>query len=571
MSQGEGGRLGALARSVSTLPGYRLSGLRQDLPAGLALTALLVPQGMAYATLAGLPAVTGLYTTVACLTAYALVGPSRILVLGPDSSVSPLIFAALLPLGATSDPETAIALAGMLAVLVGLMEIALGLARFGFVASLLSKPVQIGYLNGLALVIIAGQLPALFGFSTDSASFAGDLSSFARGLDGAEPAAVLIGLGTLAVLVGASFLPTRVPGVLIAVVGATLVVGAFGLAAEGVPVVGELPTGLPAPVLPWTEIADVGPLALAAVGIVLVSLADTIAVSTAFAARRGEHVDPDREIVAVGAANLATGFFRGFAVSASSSRTAVAEESGSASQVSGLIGAAAVAGLLVLAPGLLRNLPISALAAVVIVAAFRLVDLTTLRRLARARPTSLVLSVAATLGVVVLGVLEGVIVAVGLSILFFFRRYWWPEDETLGRVSGLRGWHSVDRYPGAVTLSGVVIYRFEAPLFFANATVFQERVRDLIRVADPPASHLVLQCEAITDIDVTAADALAVLHDELAAQGVDLIFVELRDRLRELLIAYDVYGDVDDGPFYRSVKEALSAITGERFGDIDLS
>ena len=559
-----------MARSVSTLPGYRLSGLRRDLPAGLALTALLVPQGMAYATLAGLPAVTGLYTTVACLTAYALVGPSRILVLGPDSSVSPLIFAALVPLGATDDPGTAIALAGMLAVLVGLMEIALGAGRFGFVASLLSKPVQIGYLNGLALVIIAGQLPALCGFSTDSTSFAGDLSSFARGLDAADPAALLVGLGALAVLIGAAFLPARVPGVLIAVVAATVVVGVFDLADQGVPVVGQLPQGLPRPALPWTDLADVGPLALAAAGIVLVSLADTIAVSTAFAARRSEHVDPDREIVAVGAANLATGLFSGFAVSASSTRTAVAEESGSTSQVSGLIGAAAVAFLLLIAPGLLSDLPISALAAVVIVAAFRLVDLTTLRRLAR-WPTSLVLSVAATFGVVFLGVLEGVIVAVGLSILFFFRRFWWPEDETLGRVDGLRGWHSIDRYSGAATLPGVVIYRFEAPLFFANATVFQERVRELVRSADPPAKHLILQCEAISDIDVTAADALAALHDELETQGVDLAFVELRDRLRELLDAYDLHGEVDDGPFYRSVKEALEAITGERFGNIDLS
>ena len=555
---------------MSTLPGYRLAGLRQDLPAGLALTALLVPQGMAYATLAGLPAVTGLYTTVACLTAYALVGPSRILVLGPDSSVSPLIFAALVPLGGTDDPATAVALAGMLAVLVGLMEIALGVARFGFVASLLSKPVQIGYLNGLALVIIAGQLPILFGFSTDATSFAGDVSAFVRGLDATDTEALLVGLGTLAVLIGAAFLPARVPGVLIAVVGATVVVGVFDLAAQGVPVVGHLPQGLPRPTLPWTDVTDVGPLALAAVGIVLVSLADTIAVSTAFAARRGEHVDPDREIVAVGTANVAAGFLRGFAVSASSSRTAVAEQSGATSQVAGLIGAAAVATMLVADAGLLRDLPLSALAAVVIVAAFHLVDVRTLRRLAHARPTSVVLSVAATLGVVLLGVLQGVIVAVGLSILFFFRRFWWPEDEMLGRVYGLRGWHSVDRFPQAQTLPGILLYRFEAPLFFANAAVFQERIRELVRTADPPVEYIVLQCEAITDIDVTAADALASLHDELEAQGIEMVFVELRDRLRDLLVAYDVYGKVDEGPFYRSVKEALKATTGRRFKDLGL-
>jgi len=562
--------LGTLVRSVSTLPGYRISGLRQDLPAGLALTALLVPQGMAYATLAGLPPVTGLYTTIACLTAYALVGPSRILVLGPDSSVSPLIFAALIPLGAADDPETAIALAGMLAVLVGLMEVALGVGRFGFVASLLSKPVQIGYLNGLALVIIAGQLPTLFGFSTDATSFGGEVSAFVRGLDTADADALLVGLGALAVLIGASFLPAWMPGVLVAVVGATIVVSVFDLAAQGVPVVGELPQGLPGPALPWTDLSDVGPLALAAAGIVLVSLADTIAVSTAFAARRGEHVDPDREIVAVGLANVATGFFRGFAISASSSRTAVAEESGSTSQVVGLLGAATIAVLLVGAPGLLKDLPTSALAAVVIVAAVRLVDLRTLRRLARARPTSLVLSLVATLGVVFLGVLEGIIVAVALSILFFFRRYWWPEDELLGRVPGMRGWHSVERFPDAQTLPGVLLYRFEAPLFFANARVFQERVRDLVRAADPPLRYVVLQCEAISDIDVTAADVLAALHQELEDQGVELVFVELRDRLKELLASYGLHGDVDAGPFYRSMKQALEAITGQSFEDLDL-
>jgi len=555
---------------VSTLPGYRLAGLRQDLPAGLALSALLVPQGMAYATLAGLPAVTGLYTTVACLVAYALVGPSRILVLGPDSSVSPLIAAALVPLVATDDPETAVALAGLLAVLVGLMELAMAVGRFGFVASLLSKPVQIGYLNGLALVIVAGQLPALFGFSTDATSFAGEVSSFARGLDQTDTASLLLGLGTLAVLLLSGLLPARVPGVLIAVVAAIVVVDVFDLASEGVAVVGTLPQGLPRPALPWTSMEDVGPLALAAVGIVLVSLTDTIAVSSSFAARRGEHVDPDREILAVGVANVVTGLFRGFAVSASSSRTAVAEESGARSQVAGLVGAGAVAGLLVFAPGLLRDLPTSTLAAVVIVAAIRLVDLTTLRRLARARPTSLVLSVAATLGVVFLGVLQGVIVAVALSILFFFRRSWWPEDEELGRVPGLRGWHSIERFPEAQTVPGILLYRFEAPLFFANAAVFRDRLRELVRAADPPLHHVVLQCEAVTDIDVTAADVLASLHQELEAQGIDLVFVELRDRLRDLLTSYHLHGDVDEGPFYRSVKEALKAVTGGSFDDLGL-
>jgi high affinity sulfate transporter 1 len=538
--------------------------------AGLALTALLVPQGMAYAALAGLPPVTGLYTTVVCLTAYALVGPSRVLVLGPDSSVSPLIFAAIVPLGALDDPATAVALAGMLAVLVGLFEVALGLGGFGFIASLLSKPVLIGYLNGLALVIVVGQLPTLFGFSTDADGFVAEVDAFVSGLDETHRLSLVLGLSTLVVAVAFGRLTRRVPAVLVAVGSVTVATAVLGLAEEGVAVVGELPRGLPTPDLPWTSVEDLGSLALAAVGIVLVSLADTIAVSTSFAARRGEHVDPDREIVAVGAANVLAGLFQGFAVSASSSRTAVAEAAGVRSQVAGLVGAGGVALLLVLTPGLLRDLPLAALAAVVILAAGRLVDIRTLRRFARARPTSLVLSLAASAGVVFLGVLEGILLAVGLSILFFFRRNWWPEEEVLGRVPGLRGWHSVDRYPQARTLPGVVIYRWEAPLFFANASLFQERIRDLVHRSEPRPQVVVLQCEAITDIDVTAADMLASLERELEDQGIRLAFVEMRDRLRDLLVAYGVREGRPERPFYRSVKEALTSITGQDFDELGL-
>lgn len=554
---------------MSTLADYRVDQLRHDIPAGLSLSALLIPQGMAYATLAGLPAVTGLYSTVAALVAYALVGPSRVLVLGPDSSVSPMIFAALAPLVVTDDPENAIALAGMLALFVGGLEVVLGFARFGFVASLFSKSVQLGYLNGIALVIIVSQLPRLFGYSTDASSFVGEVGDIPGGVGDLNGPTLAVGLATLAVLVMTSRLSLRVPGVLVAVVGATVVVGALDLADEGVAVVGTLPQGIPRPVVPWTSLDDLGPLALAAVGIVLVSLADTIACSTSFAARRHDHVDPDREIVAVGVANVVTGLFRGFAVSASSTRTAVAQESGASSQVTGLVGAATVALLLVAAPGLLRHLPMSALAAVVIVAAVRLVDLDTLVRLSRVRPSSAALSLIATLGVVLFGVLEGVAIAVGLSILMFFRRYWLPADEILGRVPGLRGWHAIERYPDAVTVPGVVIYRFEAPLFFANASRFRERVRQVVDAADG-CRFLLLQCEAVTDVDVTAGEMLADLDRELEAEGVQVVFVELRDRQREMLVRYDELGNPRSWRFYRSVKEALEAVTGRDFDELDM-
>ena len=557
-------------RAISSLRGYRWRELPRDIPIGLALTAVLLPEGMAYARLAGLPAVTGLYASIACLVAYALVGPSRTLILGPDSAVSPLIFAALVPLGATNDPGRAVALAGMLGILVGLIEVLLGIGRFGFVATLLSKPVRIGFLNGLALVIVASQLPVLCGFTTDGHAFLGQAGDFIDNLDAFNLPSFLVGVGVAATVLICRRVSRRLPGVLLAVVGATVVSAVADLTTHGVPVLGRLPTGLPGPTLPWTSVDDLAPLATAAIGIVLISLADTIAVSTSLAASRGEHVDPDREIIAVGAANLFTGFFQGFAVSASASRTAVAQDAGAQGQMSAIVGAAGVAALLVFAPGLLTDLPLSALAAVVILAAAKLMDLATPRRFFRSRPTSLVLSLIATLGVVLLGVLPGVGVAVGLSILFFFRRNWWPEDKALGRVPGLRGWHSLRRYPEARTIPGIVVFRWEAPLFFANASLFQERLRTVVRQTEPHPHHVVVQCSAITDIDVTAADMLRDLRRELADQGVQLVFVEMRDRLRDLLADYRLSGDLEQGPFYRSVKEALEAITGDDLDDLGL-
>ena len=317
---------------------YQRPWLRSDLVAGLVLAAILVPQGMAYAELAGLPAVTGLYTTIGCLVGYAIFGPSRVLVLGPDSSVSPLIFAAIIPLTAANDPKTAIALAGMLALIVGLIEIGLGIGKLGFVADLLSSEVQVGYMNGLAITIIVGQLPKLFGFSTNSDGFFDDLRVFFRHLDDTETAALLVGVGVLAILLLLPKLTRTVPAVLVAVVAATVVSAVFGLS-DTIATVGSLPQGFPTPTVPWTQLSDVGPLLIAAVGITLVSLTDTIATSSAFAARRGDEVDPNQEMIGIGAANIAAGFVQGFAVSTSGSRTAVAEQSGAKSQLTGLVGA----------------------------------------------------------------------------------------------------------------------------------------------------------------------------------------------------------------------------------------
>jgi high affinity sulfate transporter 1 len=546
---------------IRAFSSYERVWLRSDLVAGVVLAAILVPQGMAYAELAGLPPVTGLYTTIACLVGYALMGPSRVLVLGPDSSVSPLIFAAITPLAVAGDPATAIALAGMLAIMVGLILIGLGIARLGFVADLLSKEVQVGYMNGLAITIVVGQLPKLCGFSTDADGFVEELRTFLGGFDERSSTALVLGLITLAVLLVLPRYTRTIPAVLVAVVGATVVTAVFDLA---VATVGSLPQGLPRPALPWTDIGDVGPLLAAAIGITLVSLTDTIATSTSFAARRGDEVDPNQEMVGIGTANLAAGFFQGFAVSTSGSRTAVAEQSGAKSQLTGLVGAFLVALLLLFFSSLLADLPQTALAAVVIAAAFSLADIGTLRRYLAVRRSSLAVSLVATAGVVFFGVLEGILIAVVLSILLFFKRGWWPHGEVLGRVEGQEGWHSVSSAPTAEQRSGVVVYRWEAPLFFANAGMFRQQIRRLVRDGRP--TWVVLQCEAITDIDVTAADMLEQLDTELNAQGIHLALVELRGRLQDLVYRYGLFETLDRDHFYDSIDQALTAIETAGYG-----
>src|SRR5215471_126037 len=439
-------------RMVST---YRVAWLPKDVVAGLVLTALLVPQGMAYAELAGLPAITGLYTSILCLVGYAIFGPSRLLVLGPDSSLGPMIAATIVPLvGSNGDPQRAIELASMLALMVGAITVLGGVLRFGFVADLISRPTMIGYLNGLALTILVGQLPKLFGFKIDAEGLIGEFTEFVRGLANGEAVAAAAAVGIAGI-------------VLILVVLAIAATTVFSLADHGVTLVGVLPKGFPPLTLPSVHLADLGPLFAGAVGIALVSLADTISTASAFAARTGQEINGNGEMIGIGAANLAAGLFQGFPVSTSGSRTAVAERSGAKTQLTGVTGALLITLMIVLVPGLFRNLPNPALAAVVITAALSLADIPGTVRLWRQRKAECLLSIAAFLGVALLGVLPGIAIAVGLSILNVFRRAWWPYGTVLGRVEGLAGYHDTRSYPGASQLPGLVIYRFDAPLFFA--------------------------------------------------------------------------------------------------------
>jgi high affinity sulfate transporter 1 len=545
------------ARAVAE---YQVPWLRRDLVAGIVLTTLLVPQGMAYAQLAGLPAITGLYTTILCLVGYALFGPSRILVLGPDSSLGPMIAATLLPIiGSNGSPARAIALASILALLVGAIMIAAGVAKLGFVADLLSKPTQIGYMNGLALTILIGQLPKLFGFSIDANGLLHEAHAFIHGLASGKTvgAAVAIGLVSLGLILVLGHWVPRVPGVLVAVVVAIAAASAFSLADHGVSLVGTLPKGFPPLTVP-SPISDLPLLIAGALGIALVALTDTISTASAFAARTGQEVDGNGEMIGIGAANVAAGFFQGFPVSTSGSRTAVAEQAGAKTQVTGVVGAVLIVLMLVLVPGLLKSLPDPTLAAIVIAASLTLADIPGTVRLWHQRRVEFLLSIAAFLGVALLGVLQGIAVAVALSILNVFRRAWWPYQTTLGRVEGTPGLHDREVHPEAQLLPGLSVFRFDAPLFFANARTFRDQIR-ILAAAEPRPQWIVIAAEPITDVDTTAADMLADLDEELNANGTSLVFAELKDPVRAKLERYELVGPLDPAHFFPTLDAAVDA------------
>jgi high affinity sulfate transporter 1 len=557
--------VGRWVPAVRTLRIYRRSWLPRDLVAGIVLTALLVPAGMGYAEASGLPAIYGLYATIVPLVVYAILGPSRILVLGPDSSLAPLIAAAILPLAAGA-PEEAVALAGMLAILSGLLCVLAALARFGFITELLSKPVRYGYMNGIALTVLLSQLPKLFGFSIDAEGVIPEATAFIRGVADGETntAALIIGLACLLVILGFKRWRPRIPGVLVAVVGATVAVGAFGLAQRyHLSVVGPLPKGLPSFQVPSVSASNLDALLAGAIGIALVSFADTSVLSRTFAIRGGYRVDPNQELVALGAANVVSGLFQGFSVSSSSSRTPVAEAAGAKTQVTGLVGALAIALMLLFFPNLVRNLPDSALAAVVISAAIGLIEVAGVRKLYRLRRTEFALSIACFLGVAVLGVIEGIFIAVGLALLDFIRRAWRPYDAVLGRVEGLKGYHDVARHPDAKRIPGLVLFRWDAPLFFANAEVFADRLRLAIASSPTPVRWVIVAAEPVTDLDTTAADVLQQLDEELAAEGVDLRFAEMKGPVKDRLKRYALFERFGADHFYPTIGTAVDAYVDE--------
>jgi high affinity sulfate transporter 1 len=437
-------------------------------------------------------------------------------------------------------------------------------AKLGFIADLISKPTMIGYMNGLALTILIGQLPKLFGFKTDAEGLIHEAAAVISGLaDGkAVAAAATVGIaGIVLILVLQRWLP-KLPAVLIMVLLAIAATSVFHLADHGVSLVGVLPKGFPPLTIPHVRLSDLGPLFAGAVGIALVSLADTISTSSAFAARTGQEIHGNQEMLGIGVANLAAGLFQGFPVSTSGSRTAVAERSGAKTQLTGVVGAALIILMIVLVPGLFRNLPQPALAAVVITASLSLADIPGTARLWRQRKAEFLLSIAAFLGVALLGVLPGIAIAVGLSILNVFRRSWWPYDTELGRVEGMAGYHDVHTHPEAQQLPGLVIYRFDAPLFFANVKTFRDQIRRLA-AADPPPRWIVIAAEPVTDVDTTAADVLIELDEALNSKGISMVFAELKDPVREKIERYGLTRTIDPRHFFPTVGAAVAAFGAE--------
>jgi high affinity sulfate transporter 1 len=549
---------------LQVLRSYERSWFRHDLVAGLVLTTMLVPVGIAYAEASGVPGIHGLYATIVPLIVYAIFGPSRILVLGPDSALAAVILAVVLPLSG-GDPQRAVALAAAMALVSGIVCVAAGIARLGFVTELLSKPIRYGYMNGIAITVILSQLPKLFGFSVDTDGPLRQAYAIGEKLLGGEAngVALAIGVSALAVILLLKRWP-RVPGILVAVVAATLVVGAFDLAGRaGVSVLGSVPQGLPLPAIPLIRYDDIVPVVMGGVAVALVSFADTSVLSRTYAAKTRTRVDPNQEMVGLGAANLAAGFFQGFPISSSSSRTPVAEAAGAKTQVTSLVGAAAIAVLLLAAPDLLRHLPGTALAAVVIASAIGLIEIRDLARIWRIQRWEAWLSIVCTVGVAVFGAIPGIAIAIVIAVIEFLWDGWRPHSAVLGRAQGVKGYHDISRYPDARQVPGLVLLRWDAPLFFANAELFQDRVLDLVANSPTAVRWLVVSAEPVTSVDVTAADMLRELDDKLQALGVELHFAQMKDPVKDKLRRFGLFERFADRAYFATLGEAVKAYLSE--------
>ncbi|WP_410792259.1 SulP family inorganic anion transporter [Kribbella sp. C-35] len=517
---------------VETLRQYQRGWLRSDVLAGLTVAAYFVPQVMAYAQLAGLPAVTGLWVALGPLVLYFFLGSSRLLSLGPESTTALLTATAIGPLAA-GDPVRYAGLAAVLALLVGAICLLGWAARLGFLADLLSKPVLIGYLTGIAVIMMTGQLGRLTGAPVEGDSPPAEVVSALRLIGDWEPAPVLLSVAALALLLALARWTPRLPGPLVVVALAALVTWAADLGDRGVALVGSVPSGLPVPHVPALSMHDLGLLVLPAVGVALVGYTDVVLTARAFESRGGGRIEPGRELLVLGLANVSAGLLRGFPISSSGSRTALADASNAKSQVYSLVAALTIVATLLFAGPLLETFPIPALGALVVYAALRLIELGEFRRIASFRRSEFLLAVATTVGVVALDVLYGVLVAVALSVIDVLRRVARPHDGILGYVPGIAGMHDLDDYPDARPVPGLVVYRYDSPLFFANAEDFHRRALAAADESTTPVRWFLLNTEANVEIDITALDALDALREDLKSRGIVLALARVKQELRD--------------------------------------
>jgi SulP family sulfate permease len=544
--------------NVDTLVHYERRWLRDDVIAGITVAAYLIPQVMGYSQVAGLPAFTGLWAIMASLTVYAIIGTSRQLSVGPESTTALMTASVIGPMAA-GDPARYAALVAALAVMVGAIALVAWIVRLGFLADLLSKPVLVGYMAGVAFVMIVSQLGKFTGVDVSGESTVSQLKSFARNIDDANAATLAVAIATLVFLLVAARLSKRFPGPLFGVVLATIAVIVFSLDEHGVAMIGSIPSRLPTPRLPGVSVRDLVSLIFPALGITVVGYSDNMLTARAFAARHGHVINANQEWLALGGANIGAGLIRGLPVSSSGSRTAIGDSLGSKTQLHSLVAAAAVAASLLFAGSLLARFPVAALGAIVVYAALRLIDLPEFRRLFRFDKAEFAIAVVAALGVIVFGALYGVLLAVSLSIIELIRRVARPHDGILGYVPGIAGMHDVDDYPEATLVPGLLVYRYDAPLCFVNADDFTRRALASIDQFDSPVEWFLLNAEANVVVDITAVDALDELHEELERRGVVFAMARVKQDLSAQLGAAGFIDRVSRDRIFATLPTAVAA------------
>jgi sulfate permease, SulP family len=550
--------MGRYLPGISVLRGYQRGWLRGDLLAGMTVAAYLVPQVMAYAEVAGLPPITGLWAAVAPLVPYAILGSSRQLSVGPESSTA-LMTATAVGVLVAGDQQNYAGTAAALALAVGAICLICWLARLGFLANLLSHPVLIGYMAGIAGLMIVSQLGKVSGIAVEGDSVLSELRSFVTHLGEVHLPTLLVAAGTFILLVAFQRLLPRWPGPLIAMVLAAVAVAVLDVDQMGVKTIGSVPRGLPPAAIPDFSTIDLGTLLPAALGVTIVAYTDNVVTARAFAARRREVIDARQEFLALGAANLGAGLFSGFPVSSSGSRTVIGDAVGSRTQLYSLVTATIVL-LTMLFLGLaLATFPLAALGALVVFAALRLIDFAELRRIARFRRSELFLALATTAAVLIFDVLYGIAVAVALSILDLLRRIARPHDGILGYVPGMAGMHDIDDYATGRQVPGLLVYRYDAPLFFANAEDFKRRALASVDAADPPVEWFLLNAEANTEVDLTAVDALEEVRRTLAGRGIVFALARVKFELREILAAAGFIDRIGEDKVFMTLPTAVEA------------